>query len=207
MAAGPLSNLWRLSETAKTSFQQPIRAKGASLTTNQLLANDPPAVVYRLMDSQSDAKQAIVDVLGHAKWELMIFDQSATSMMAREYGRPFVIDILRNLLMGSHNSRARRIRIALHDARGIEGEMPRLISLLGQYADLMSIRVTTDAARSAQDVMLIADDNAIWRKPVASHPRSVLTMHDVNEVKPFLDRFEEIWASSEPAVSTRSTGL
>lgn len=177
------------------------------MDTIQPSAIEPPAKIYRLMESQVEAKRAIVDVLGHAKWDLMIFDQSPKAMMEREYGRPQNIALLRNLLMGSHNSRARRIRIALHETRDIASELPRLVSLLGQFTDLVSVRRTDGAARRVQDVQLIADEDAIWRKPVATHPRSILTMHDANDVKPYRDRFEEIWEASEPAVSSRSAGL
>ncbi|MEI6737200.1 MAG: hypothetical protein WCL29_01830 [Pseudomonadota bacterium] len=167
----------------------------------------PPARIYRLMDSQAEAKVSIGEVIAHAKYELMIFDQSPTTLREREFGRPQNIDLMRALLLGSRKNRARRIRIALHEIQGIESEMPRLISLLGQFSDLLSIHRTTGAARIVQDVLLIADEDAIWRKPVATHPRSIVTLHDANETKPYIDRFEEIWLLSENAVSDRGAGL
>ena len=167
----------------------------------------PRAKIYRLMDSQSEAHQAIDEVLAHAKQDLMIFDQSPKALRERGFDRPQNIEIMRQLLLASHNSRARHIRIALHETQGIEGEVPRLLSLLDQFSDLLAIRRTQGDARNVQDVMVIADTDALWRKPVATHARSIATLHDAHEVKPYLDRFEEIWQLTENKVTARTTGL
>lgn len=172
-------------------------------------SNDPatPAKIYRVMDSKLDALEAIDQVIAHAQQELMIFDQSPKTLRDRGYGRPQNIEVMHQFLLGSKNSRARHIRISLQDTQGIEIELPRLMTLLGQHADLLTIRRAEGDARSVRDVLLIADDDAIWRKPVASHPRSIVVIHDANDVKPYLDRFAEIWQLSGHTVSARSTGL
>ncbi len=178
-----------------------------AIKSAQPTAMNAPERIYRLMDSQAEAKTSIAEVIAHARHELMIFDQSPTTLKEREFGRPQIIELMRELLLGSQKNRACRIRVALHETGGIESELPRLISLLGQFSDLLSIHRTTGAARTVQDVLLIADGDAMWRKPVAAHPRSIVTIHDATEVKPFIDRFEEIWLLSENSVSERGTGL
>ncbi len=166
-----------------------------------------PTKIYRVMDSQAEALEAIDQVIAHAQQELMIFDQSPKTLRDRGYGRPQNVDVMRQFLLTSKNSRARHIRISLQDTQGIETELPRLMTLLDQHADLLTIRRAEGDARSVQDVLLIADKDAVWRKPVASHPRSIVVIHDANDVKPYLDRFAEIWQLSGNTVSARSTGL
>jgi hypothetical protein len=177
-------------------------ASMAIITTEPAAQN--PQKIYRIMDSKVDAIAAIVSVLAIAKTSIAIFDVSPITMREREYARPANIELMRQLLIGNPS---RRIRIVLHETAGIEGEVPRLMSLLGDFSTQLSIQRTIGDARNAQDVMLIADDIAIWRKPVATHPRSILNMHDAADIEPFITRFEEIWELTERAVSFRSTGL
>jgi len=177
-------------------------ASMAITTTEQAAQN--PQKIYRIMNSKVDAIAAIVSVLAIAKTSIAIFDVSPITMREREYARPANIELMRQLLIGNPS---RRIRIVLHETAGIEGEVPRLMSLLADFSTQLSIQRTIGDARNAQDVMLIADDIAIWRKPVATHPRSILNMHDAADIEPFVTRFEEIWELSERAVSFRSTGL
>lgn len=160
--------------------------------------------IYRIMDSKVDALAAINEVLARAKSSISIFEVSPVTMREREYGRPDTIQLLRQLMLAN---RTRKIRIALHETNGIEGELPRLMSLMGDFSTQLFIQRTLGDARNAQDVMLIADDDAVWRKPVATHVRSIVTIHDAADAEPFINRFEEIWALTEYAVSSRGTGL
>jgi hypothetical protein len=164
--------------------------------------NDRPA--YRVMDSRADARVAILDVIRSAKQELAVFDRTPVTLAERDFGRPETIDMMRDLLVGG---RQRRLRIVLHEVSGIESELPRLISLLGQFGSQVAIHQSRGAAREVEDVLLLADDHSVWRKPVYSHPRSVAELGDAVAVRAYVDRFEEIWEGSELAVSERSTGL
>ena len=160
--------------------------------------------IYRMMDSRAEAQKAIGEVLATAATSICLFDNSAETLREREFGRPHNVELLRQLMQAD---RSRKIRIALHETQGIETELPRLLSLLNIFSTQLFIHRTMGAARDTQDVMLIADDDCIWRKPVASHPRSILDLHNAAAVKPYLERFEEIWLLTENTVSTRATGL
>lgn len=166
-------------------------------------ANDS-SPTYRMMNSRVEAQQAIGEVLATAATSICLFDNSAETLREREFGRPHNVDLLRQLMQAD---RSRKIRIALHETQGIETELPRLLALLNTFSAQLFIHRTMGAARDVQDVMLIADADCIWRKPVASHPRSILDLHNAVAVKPYLERFEEIWQLTENTVSTRATGL
>jgi hypothetical protein len=174
------------------------------MTNNTDKIDAEKTVFYRLMESKVEAEDAINRVLATANQSLAIFDQSPHALRDRGFGRPQAIEVLRALLLGN---RARMIRIALHEVREIETELPRLLTLMSQFSTQLLIHQTTGVARDAQDVMLIADQDAVWRKPVASHPRSIVSIGSEPDAKPFIERFDDIWLNTVPAVSSRATGL
>jgi hypothetical protein len=161
-------------------------------------------IFYRVLDGRSDADEAVQRVIRHAKHSISMLDVSPQTIRERGLGRPEMIELMRQLLLGN---RSRQIRIALHETREIETELPRLVTLLSQFSTQLHIQRTVGAAREIQDVMLLSDDNAYWRKPVASHPRSVVSIGSAPDAVPYLERFEEVWVNTEPAVSDRATGL
>ena len=159
---------------------------------------------YRLMDSNTEALAAIESVVALAQHELCIFDVSPQALRTRDFARPQRIDALKEMLLKNRNN---RIRIALHETAGIEAELARLVALKGLFSLQMTIHRTIASARDAHDVMLIADQAHFWRKPYFEHPRSVLTLSDPEATQPFMDRFEQIWESSELASVGGATGL
>lgn len=167
-------------------------------------ATAEPGRVYRLMESSTEANDAIEAVVATARRELRIFDASPRTLRMRGFGSPARVEVLRKLLL---TNRTHQVRIALHDTRGIETELPRLVNLLANFSGQLQIHRTVDEAAEVHDVLIIADDSDYWRKPHIDHPRSIVTLHSQADTKPFLDRFEEIWEKSEPAVSGSTAGL
>ena len=137
-------------------------------------------------------------MFAQARRELRIFDADPKMLRDRDVGQPAKIETLRKFLLGS---RDHRLRIALHDTRGIESELPRLIALLTQFSGQIQIHRTLGQAAEARDPMIIADDAHYWRKLHIDHPRSVVTLHSAVDTRPFIERFEEIWDQSELAVT------
>jgi hypothetical protein len=163
-----------------------------------------PDIVYRIMESNGDALTSIESVVASATREIRIFDSLPSTLRDRDFGRPNRIEALKTLLL---KNRASRIRIALHEVTAMESELPRLLLLMQLHSTQVQIHRTVGQAREAHDVMLIADDAHSWRKPYFEHPRSVLTLNDPAATKPFIDRFEEIWDSTELVSVGGATGL
>jgi hypothetical protein len=164
----------------------------------------PENPAYRVMDTNTDARDAIARVIASATQEIMIFDRTPITLRERDVGRPEPIEQMRTLLLGG---KFRKIRIALQEVQGLETELPRLVSLLGQFGGQVLVHRVTGAARQVQDVLILADRHSVWRKPVYSHPRSVMNLADEVSVKPYVERFEEVWSESELAVADRQSGL
>jgi hypothetical protein len=159
---------------------------------------------YRVLNTNSEARDAIALLIASAEQELMIFDRTPVTLRERGLGKPEITEQMRVMLLGG---KYRKVRIALHEVQGLESELPRLISLLGQFGGQVMIHRVTGAARQVEDVLFLADGGSVWRKPVYSHPRSVMNFGDEAGAKPYLERFEEIWSASELAVTDRQSGL
>lgn len=160
-----------------------------------------PDKVYQIIEGNSDALTAIDAVIAQAGHRLWLFDHA---LKDRGYNAPARYEALRTFLLGD---RSRELRVVLHETDTVARDCPRLMMLLKQFSTNIKIQRTIGVAREASDAFLIADDAHFWRKLHYQHPRSVLTLHSAADTKPLIDRFEEIWESSEPGVSAETTGL
>ena len=166
--------------------------------------NTPDNAVYRIIESNAEARTAIREIIDSARQEIMIFDRTPVTLRDRDIGRPELIETMRGMLLGG---KFRNIRVVLQDVQGIESEVPRLTNLLAQFGGQVIIHRAVGAARDVQDVLILADAHSVWRKPVHTHPKSIINLRDDAAVKPYLERFEEIWINSELAVADRQSGL
>ena len=164
----------------------------------------PAEKIYRLMETRREARDAIGEVVDQVRSDLRIFDADPQALKDHAFGDPARIESLRKFLLAS---RDHSLRIALHNTRGIESELPRLVALLTSFSGQIHIHRTLGQAAEARDAMVIADDAHFWRKLHVDHPRSVITLHSAVDTRPFLERFEEIWDQTELAVTGSSLGL
>lgn len=161
----------------------------------------PPKPEYRQLFGVAESLAAIDEVIASAQRTLRIFDVSLSN---RGFNSPARAEKLRHLLVAG---RAHRILIALHDTELLERENPRLLLLLRQFPMSIEIHRTIAQARDAADPCVIADDHSVWRQMHYTQPRSIVALHSPADVLPIVQRFEEIWDLSEPAVSATTTGL
>jgi hypothetical protein len=106
--------------------------------------------------------------------------------------------------------RARRnatLQIIVHDTRWIEGSCPRLTQLLRHYGHAVTIYRTGSDARAVMDPMTIVDDRHLLHRFHIEHPNAELAIEQPLIARPFVERFEEIWASGESGVSATVLGL
>ena len=169
-----------------------------------LSSDEMPVKTYRLMESNGDALSAIEWVVHAAQRELRVFDSTPRTLCDRGFGSLSRIEALRTLLLAN---RRHQLRIVLHEVRAIENELPRLVDLLTRFSGQIQVHRTTGQAIEARDPMIIADDCHFWRKLHIDQPRSVITLHDAAGTRPFVERFEEIWETSEVAASGTTIGL
>ena len=100
-----------------------------------------------------------------------------------------------------------RLDIIVHDTRWIESSAARLTALLVRHAPAVTIYRTGSAARGAMDPLVIVDDLHFVHRPHIDWPRGTLSIGSPERVKPFVERFGEIWTSGEPGVAASVLGL
>jgi len=154
-----------------------------------------------LLQTKADYERGFGRVLGLVRRELRIFDSDLAELQINSAER---VETLSRFLRGGPN---RRIFIALHDVDYVSKRCPRFIALLGLYASSIFIYRTMGDAAKVQDCFVLADGEHLVRRPVTGQPRGVLVIGDPKECQPMRERFDEIWESSEPAVSANTTGL
>ena len=104
-------------------------------------------------------------------------------------------------------NRNARLRILLHDAAPVPVNCPRLCTLMRRFSDAMAIWQTTEAARSADDPLLVVDRQHALRRPHHASSRSVLITDDPIAVRPLHERLAQIHEASVPAVASTVLGL
>ena len=81
------------------------------------------------------------------------------------------------------------------------------MDLLQHFSHSMSIRATLRAAKHVYDPFVIFDGSHYVHRFHHDHLRAAQGTNDVNGAQLLLDRFEEIWEASAPAVSADVSGL
>ena len=165
------------------------------------LGEKPPQPSYRPLASLAESHAAIDEVIGAAQRTLRIFDISLSN---RGFNSPARAEKLRHLIVAG---RAHRIQIALHETELLDRENPRLLMLLRQFPMSIEIHRTLAQAREAADPFIIADDHSVWHQMHYTQARAIVALHSPPDALPIVQRFEEIWDLSEPAVSATTTGL
>jgi hypothetical protein len=161
----------------------------------------PPKPVYRPIFGTGDSLAAIAEVVASAERTLRVFDVSLSN---RGFNSPALAEKLREFLVAG---RAHRLLIALHETDGLERECPRLLALLRQFPMSIEIHRTLAQARNANDPFVVADDHSVWHQKHYEQPRAIVALHSPPDALPIVQRFDEIWDLSEPAVSATTLGL
>jgi hypothetical protein len=157
--------------------------------------------VYDRFDTNEAFQAAIERLLAQPGSELRIFDPDASALRLDDPAR---IGAIERFLQAS---RVRRIYIVLHDPQYVQGQAPRMMSLLARYSHAIQINRTHEEIGHLQDAFLVLDSVHYVRRPVAAFFRGAIGLGDETEALAMHGRFTEIWAASYPAVSSTTVGL
>ena len=160
-----------------------------------------PKPTYRPIAGIAESLEAIQEVIGTAQRSIRVFDMSLSN---RGFNSPAVAERLRQFFVAG---RAHRLFIALHNTDLLERECPRLLALLRQFPMSIEIHRTLAQARTAMDPFVVADDHSVWHQLHHEQQRAIVAIHSPADAQPIMQRFEEIWEFSEPAVSATTLGL
>ena len=147
------------------------------------------------------AYEAAVDrLIGMALGRIRIFDRQ----LDRSHNTAARTEALRRFLLASN---ANRVAIVVHDAARIRLDCPRLVELQRHFAHAVSIHRTQSMARGVYDPFCVVDGSHYARRFHFDNPRGVLALNDADGAGALVQRFEEIWEVSQPAVTGTTLGL
>jgi hypothetical protein len=161
---------------------------------------DTPHPIGRPLSSESDHESALDEVLLRARRQVLIFDRTLDT----RWDRPQRVECLRRLCLASPRH---LVRIALHDPESMVRNTPRLRALLESCAHVMSVHKTRAEARRAEDPLVIVDGRHFVHRFHADLPRGLLALDDPESAQSRMQRFEQIWAASDPGLSGTTLGL
>lgn len=159
-----------------------------------------PQEYYRF-DTEAEFQAAVDRLLQQEGRELRIFDSSLSVL---KLNSPARIEMLRAFLA---RSRTQHAYLVVHNTDHVTRHCPRLMSLLARYTHAMEIHRTSDEIRELQDSFLVLDRNHYVRRPVGRFFRGGAGFNDEADALTMRARFQEIWNSSYPGVSSTTAGL
>jgi hypothetical protein len=159
-----------------------------------------PAPIRRPLSSESDHQLALDEILLQARRQILIFDRALDA----RWDRPNRVECLRRLCLASPRH---LLRIALHDPESMVRNTPRLRALLGPCAHVMAVHKTRDEGRRAEDPLVIVDGRHFVHRFHADLPRGLLALDDPESAQSRIQRFDQIWAASDPGLSGTTLGL
>jgi len=154
----------------------------------------------RALEGPAQYDTALDDLLSAARRTVRIFEYVA----GRNYNTLRRQESLRRLLLAR---RTNRVCIVLHDAGNIVRDCPRLVALLRQFSHNLSIHQVLPAAKHVYDPFAIADDTRFVHRFHYEDMRGVESIGDIAGTRLLIRRFDEIWATSVPAVAATIIGL
>jgi len=147
------------------------------------------------------AYEAALDgILEKAQKTIRIFESS----LGQGYNSTRRYELLRSFLLAN---RRNRLLIVVHDARPIDRACPRLLNLVRLHAHAIAIHETHQAAKAVYDPFAIVDDRHFVHRFHFEEMRGLAGSDDPIGTHAFVERFEEIWEASSPAVSATTLGL
>jgi hypothetical protein len=165
------------------------------------MTEEKPKTEYQRFEGEGDYQQAVDRLLEQSGRELRIFDPDLASLRLNSPARVAQLEKFLRF------SRTRRIYIVVHNTDTLTRRSPRMMGLLKIFTHAIQINQTHEEIRSLQDAFMVLDSQHYLRRPVAEYFRGAIALHDETEALAMRSRFQEIWSSSFPGVSSATLGL
>lgn len=151
--------------------------------------------------SQSELHAARVRVASLAQGRLAIFDRDLQALNAD--GSELHAILSRFLAADRRNE----LRIVVHDAQPVRERNPRLMRLLATFGHCMTLRETPEDLKHLADSLLIADSGHAVVQFHFTQARGKFIEGDEEAARPYLQRFDDLWAEAGPAIGPGVVGL
>lgn len=154
-----------------------------------------------LITSWGDFQTALDRLLVMAGQKICIYDEDLGQLRLDSAPR---LAALKRVLGGKP---AGNLRIALRHAETLRQQQPLLINLLTDYSHCCAAQQTPAQLAHLRDSMILIDGKHGLIRFERDLPRSKLLIDEVDELRPYLARFEEIWNEGGETVGSTTLGL
>ena len=159
------------------------------------------ALQHSTFDGVADYIAALDTVCSSAQRTLNIFEQNFEGIGFNSEAR---FDMLHRFLLSSPIN---RLNLLVHDPQYLIRYCPRMMILLRQFGNSMSIYQTTKSLLHTSDPFAVADNANYVRRYHFDDMRGLLARNDPEEARRLNSRFNEMWTSSHPCASGTTLGL
>lgn len=151
--------------------------------------------------AEADWRAAIEATLLLAEREIRIFDDTLERTGLESAKR---VETLKDFLAGDHD---RRLLIVLQDIGHLQRYCPRLLGLLRLFGHAIEMRRCPDHLQQLTDRYVLADAEHGAIRFHTDHPRGKRVIADPVELRPWWDRFDDLWLESFPVSPASTVGL
>ncbi|MBL8404313.1 MAG: hypothetical protein JNL16_07190 [Dechloromonas sp.] len=154
-----------------------------------------------LITSWADYQTAIDRLLAIATKQIHIYDEDLTTLKLDSAPR---LAHVKRLVQGT---RADALFIAVRNGSPLRNQHPLLQSLLTTYGHVAAAQETPPHLAHLRDSMIIVDGKHGLIRFERDMPRSKLLIDESDELRPYLAKFNEIWAEGGERISSSTVGL
>lgn len=166
------------------------------------LESAPPATPrYERLDNIAAQVAALDELVRLARHSIRVFDVNLAQMGWNGVARAEALTAF------LRRSRDARIDLIVQDSRYIEGRCARLQALRRRYGHAISFNKTGPEGKGARDPLVIIDGRHFLHRFDVAQPRAALGIDLPHLAIPLINRFDEIWATSESALPRNLLGL
>jgi hypothetical protein len=144
---------------------------------------------------------ALDRLLAIACHKISIYDEDLVTLKLES--APRLLHIKRVLLAGQDDA----LQIAVRNAGPVRQKNPLLLNQLTTFGHRASARETPPQLAHLRDSMILVDDKHALIRFERDMPRSKLLIDEIDEIRPYLARFREIWSEGGENITSTALGL
>ena len=154
-----------------------------------------------LITSWTDYQMALDRLLAIACHKISIYDEDLITLKLES--APRLLHIKRVLQAGQDDA----LQIAVRNAGPVRQKNPLLLNQLTTFGHRASAHETPPQLAHLRDSMILVDDKHALIRFERDMPRSKLLIDEIDELRPYLARFREIWSEGGENIASTALGL
>jgi hypothetical protein len=159
-----------------------------------------PHASYQRFESAREYEAMFDDLIPTSQQAIRIFDRT----LSAAFNSPARCERLGQFLRAGGLN---RLHIVVHETRGADRACPRLLALLRRFSHVARVRQTPRAARHVYDRFVVFDAVHYLHCFHHDHARFGRGLNDIEGAQQLLERFDELWEVSQPALGASVLGL